>query len=85
MVPFFFTIFLSTYIELRTVRQKMKTTIEIDDQLLAEAQKLCDLKNKTDTVELALKTLVRLKKQESTRRLRGQLTWDGNLDGMRSN
>ena len=63
----------------------MKTTIEIDDQLLAEAQKLSDLKNKKDTVELALKTLVRLKKQESIRRLRGQLTWDGNLDGMRSN
>ena len=62
----------------------MKTTIEIDDQLLAEAQKLSDLKNKKDTVELALKTLVRLKKQESIRRLRGQLTWDGNLDGMRS-
>ena len=62
----------------------MRTNIEIDDELLDEARKLTGLKTKKDTVELGLKTLVRLKKQESIRRLRGQLTWDGNLDEMRS-
>ncbi len=62
----------------------MRTNIEIDDQLLDEARKLTGLKTKKDTVELGLKTLVRFQKQESIRRLRGQLTWDGNLDEMRS-
>ena len=62
----------------------MKTEIEIDDQLLDDARKLAGLKSNKDIVELALKTLVRLKKQESIRRLRGQLTWDENLDEMRS-
>lgn len=62
----------------------MRTNIEIDDQLMAEALKLSGLKTKKAAVELGLKTFVRLKKQESIRRLRGQLTWEGNLDEMRS-
>ena len=62
----------------------MKANIEINDQLLDEARELTGLKSNKDIVELALKTLVRLKKQESIRRLRGQLSWDENLDEMRS-
>ncbi len=62
----------------------MRTNIDIDDKLLNEAIKLSGLKTKKETVELGLKTLVGLKKQESIRQFRGKLEWTGNLDDMRS-
>ena len=62
----------------------MRTNIEIDDKLINEAIRVSGLKTKKETVELGLKTLVRLKKQESIRCFRGQLEWTGNLDDMRT-
>ena len=64
--------------------QNMRTNIEIDNKLMNEAIKISGLKTKKETVELGLKTLVRLKKQENIRRFRGQLEWTGNLDDMRT-
>lgn len=62
----------------------MRTNIEIDNKLMNEAIKISGLKTKKETVELGLKTLVRLKKQENIRRFRGRLEWTGNLDDMRT-
>ena len=62
----------------------MRTNIEIDNKLMNEAIRISGLKTKKETVELGLKTLVRLKKQESIRRFRGRLEWAGNLDDMRT-
>jgi Arc/MetJ family transcription regulator len=62
----------------------MRTNIEIDDQLMADVLKATGLKTKKDVVELGLKTLIRLKKQESMRAYRGKLVWTGDLDEMRS-
>lgn len=64
--------------------QNMRTNIEIDNKLMNEAIKISGLKTKKETVELGLKTLVRLKKQEDIRRFRGRLEWTGNLDDMRT-
>ena len=61
----------------------MRTNIEIDDKLMSDALKATGLATKKDAVELGLKTLVRLKKQESIRSLRGKLKWSGDLDDMR--
>jgi len=61
----------------------MRTNILIDDALMAEARRLTGMKTKRDTVELALKTLVRLKKQERIKDFRGKLKWEGDLDSMR--
>ncbi|MFN3162868.1 MAG: type II toxin-antitoxin system VapB family antitoxin [Pseudohongiellaceae bacterium] len=61
----------------------MRTNIEIDDRLMNDALKATGLKTKKDVVELGLKTLVRLKKQESIRNFRGKLDWTGDLDDMR--
>ncbi len=63
----------------------MRTNIVIDDTLMEEAIKLTGAKTKKDAVELGLKTLIRLKKQEKIRAYRGKLKWEGNLDEMRSN
>jgi Arc/MetJ family transcription regulator len=50
---------------------------------MSEALKLTGLKTKKEAVELGLKTLIRLKKQEEVRQYRGKLKWEGNLDEMR--
>lgn len=63
---------------------RMRTNIEIDDKLMNDALKATGLKTKKEAVELGLKTLLRLKKQQNIRNLRGKLKWTGDLDDMRS-
>ncbi len=62
----------------------MRTNIVIDDALMDDALKLTGLKTKREAVELGLKTLIKLKKQEDIRRFRGKLSWEGSLDDMRA-
>ena len=61
----------------------MRTNIVIDDNLMAEALKLSNIKTKKGVVETALKLLIQVKKQEEIRKLRGKLNWEGNLSEMR--
>lgn len=61
----------------------MRTNIVIDDQLMSDALKATGLSTKKDAVELGLKTLVRLKKQEKIRKFKGRLSWDGDLSEIR--
>jgi len=63
----------------------MRTNIEIDDRLMADALKATGLQTKKEVVEIGLKALIRLKKQSSIRALRGKLKWEGELDKMREN
>ena len=49
----------------------MRTNIEIDDKLMAEALRATGLKTKREAVELGLKTLLRLRRQEEFRAFRG--------------
>ncbi|ODC00524.1 transcription regulator of the Arc/MetJ class [Candidatus Thiodiazotropha endoloripes] len=63
----------------------MRTNIDIDDKLMDDVLKVTGLRTKKDAVELGLKTLIRLKKQENIRNFRGKLKWVGDLDEMRSN
>ena len=61
----------------------MRTNIEIDDELLAQAMKATGLPTKRATVEEGLRLLVRIRKQtEALEDLTG-LGWEGNLDEMR--
>jgi len=61
----------------------MRTNIEIDDKLMNDALEASGLKTKKAVVEQALKTLIKLKKQEEIKRFRGRLKWSGDLDDMR--
>lgn len=61
----------------------MRTNIVIDDKLMKETLRLTGLKTKREAVELGLRTVVRLRKQEDIRRFRGKLKWQGDLDAMR--
>lgn len=62
----------------------MRTNIEIDDKLMDEVLKATGLSTKKDAVELGLKTLIRLKRQENIKRFRGHLKWTGDLEEMRT-
>ena len=62
----------------------MRTNIVIDDKLMKETLRLTGLRTKREAVELGLRTLVRLRKQEEIRRFRGKLKWQGDLDAMRT-
>ena len=62
----------------------MRTNIVIDDELMEEALQLSRLKTKKAVVEEGLRALIRLKKQEHLRSLRGKLAWEGDLEKMRT-
>lgn len=62
----------------------MRTNIEIDEKLMNDALKATGVKTKKEAVELGLKTLIKLKKQEGIKRFKGKLEWSGDLDEMRS-
>lgn len=62
----------------------MRTNIVIDDKLMKDALRATGAKTKREVVERGLKTLVDLRKQEQARQLRGKITWEGNLDEMRT-
>ncbi|MBL8350962.1 MAG: type II toxin-antitoxin system VapB family antitoxin [Burkholderiaceae bacterium] len=61
----------------------MRTNIEIDDKLMKAALEATGAKTKREAVELGLKTLIQLRAQEMARKLRGKITWQGDLDAMR--
>jgi Arc/MetJ family transcription regulator len=62
----------------------MRTNIVIDDKLMKETLRLTGLRTKREAVELGLRTIVRLRKQEEIRRFREKLNWQGDLDAMRT-
>jgi Arc/MetJ family transcription regulator len=62
----------------------MRTNIVIDDKLMRDTLRATGLKTKREAVETALRSLLRMTKQEKIRRLRGKLDWQGDLDAMRS-
>jgi Arc/MetJ family transcription regulator len=62
----------------------VRTNIVIDDKLMKETLRLTGLRTKREVVELGLRTIVRLRKQEEIRKFRGKLKWQGDLDAMRT-
>ena len=62
----------------------MRTNIVIDEDLIDEARRLTALPTKKAVVDEALRTLIRLKKQERILSLRGKIRWQGDLDQLRT-
>lgn len=62
----------------------MRTNIEIDDNLMKDALRTTGVKTKKEAVELGLRTLIQLGRQEKARQLRGKITWEGDLHAMRT-
>ena len=62
----------------------MRTNIVIDDRLIAEAMRLSGARTKRQAVEESLRLMVRLKRQEKVRKLRGRLRWTADIGAMRA-
>lgn len=61
----------------------MRTNIILEDNLVKEAMQLTGLSTKKGVVHLALQELVLSLKRKQIRKLRGKVSWEGNLDEMR--
>lgn len=61
----------------------MRTNIEIDDKLMKQSLKATGLKTKREVVDLALKELVKIKRQADVKQLWGKFEWKGDLERMR--
>lgn len=57
----------------------MRTNIEIDDNVLREAQRLVGSRTKRETVDYALRELVARHRRIGLLNLRGRVTWEGDL------
>lgn len=57
----------------------MRTNIEIDDALMAEAQKASGHGTKRATVEEALRLMIKLRRQKAVDTAFGRYHWRGNL------
>jgi Arc/MetJ family transcription regulator len=63
--------------------EKMRTNIDIDDQLMREAMRTSGKRTKRAAVEAGLRLLVQTQAQAKIRRLRGKIQWQGDLDASR--
>jgi Arc/MetJ family transcription regulator len=61
----------------------MRTTIDIDDELMRRAMKSSGARTKRAVVEEGLRLLIRTRGQATIRRLRGKVSWEGDLDQSR--
>lgn len=62
----------------------MRTNIVIDEQLMQAAMRASGLPTKRAVVEEALQALIQVKRQGDIRRLRGKITWEGDLADQRT-
>jgi Arc/MetJ family transcription regulator len=62
----------------------MRTNIDIDDALMAEAMEATGSKTKRETVEKALNALIMRQRQLGMLDLFGKIEWVGDLDEMRT-
>jgi Arc/MetJ family transcription regulator len=61
----------------------MRTNIEIDDHLMRQAMRSSGARTKRAAVEEGLRLLVRTRSQKTIRRLRGKVSWEGDLETSR--
>jgi Arc/MetJ family transcription regulator len=62
----------------------MRTNIVIDDKLIKQAMQATGLTTKRAVVEAGLCLLVQIHEQGKIRRLRGKITWEGDLEERRA-
>ena len=61
----------------------MRTTLDLPEELIAEAQKILGFKSKTDTVVMSLRELVRRKRIEELKALSGHVRLDIDIPSSR--
>lgn len=62
----------------------VRTNIVLDRKLVEAGLKATGLKTRRELVDFALRELLRHKQQKRLLELKGRVTWEGNLNEMRS-
>ena len=62
----------------------MRTNIDIEDELIADAMRRSQLKTKKETVQKALEAFIKQLKAKEILALKGEVDWQGDLQEMRS-
>jgi Arc/MetJ family transcription regulator len=57
----------------------MRTNIDLDDELIREAQRLSGLRTKKAVVDKALATFIRCAREREALEMFGKLQWEGDL------
>ncbi len=65
------------------MHNRMRTTLDIPENLIDEARRVLGFKSKTDTVILALRELVRRQRIEELKDLLGEVELDLDVDSSR--
>jgi Arc/MetJ family transcription regulator len=61
----------------------MRTNIVIDDHLMNRVKIVTGIKTKKETIETALKLLLRINNQAKIKNSKGKMMWEGDLEKMR--
>jgi len=61
----------------------MRTNVDLDDLLLAEAMKISGITTKKAVLELVLREYLRKNNMKKILKYRGKNIWEGNLEEMR--
>lgn len=62
---------------------KMRTTIDIPEELVIEAMKLTKITTKTEVIKEGLNTLIRKEKMKDLKKFKGKVDLDIQLDDLR--
>ncbi len=63
--------------------ESVRTNIVLDSKLVAAGLKATGLKTRRELVDFALRELLRHKQQKKLLQLKGNVSWEGDLDEMR--
>ncbi len=61
----------------------MRMSSGVNEELLEEARAVSGIRDRVDLINQALRLFIQVRKREGLRRLRGKVTWEGNLDELR--
>ena len=61
-----------------------RTNVVIDEDLMTQALRSSGCRSKRAAIESGLRLLVQVNNQEKLRKLKGKITWEGNLEEMRT-
>jgi Arc/MetJ family transcription regulator len=64
-------------------RGLMRTTINVEDEIIRDLMQFTAAKTRTEAVNRAITEWVRLKRIDALRAKRGKIAWEGELDEMR--
>lgn len=61
-----------------------RTNVVIDDELMTQALRSSGCRTKRAAIESGLRLLVQVNNQQELRQLKGKITWEGDLEKMRT-